>query len=94
MVCDQNVGGRNVGGTQQYPLGGLGIQASVFRYSLNARHPAPPHALRAEIRQRRARGADRIGLVGFSAGGHLAGLAALAPGAEAQEAVQFAHERS
>ncbi|MFG2865928.1 alpha/beta hydrolase [Streptomyces sioyaensis] len=71
-------------------LSGLGVQASVFRYPLNAKHPAPLHALRAEIRQRRACGADRIGLMGFSAGGHLAGLAALAPGAEAQEAVQFA----
>ncbi|MFD5734885.1 hypothetical protein ACFWIY_18955 [Streptomyces sioyaensis] len=27
--------------------------------------------------------------MGFSAGGHLAGLAALAPGAEAEEGVQF-----
>ncbi|MFF3324556.1 alpha/beta hydrolase [Streptomyces sp. NPDC002889] len=71
-------------------LSGLGVQASVFRYPLNARHPVPLHALRAEIRRRRARGADRIGLMGFSAGGHLAGLAALAPGNEAQEAVQFA----
>ncbi|MEW2084838.1 alpha/beta hydrolase [Streptomyces sp. NPDC005283] len=71
-------------------LSGLGVQASVFRYPLNARHPIPLHALRAEIRRRRASGADRIGLMGFSAGGHLAGLAALAPGNEAQEAVQFA----
>lgn len=71
-------------------LSGLGVQASVFRYPLNARHPVPLHALRAEIRRRRASGADRIGLMGFSAGGHLAGLAALAPGNEAQEAVQFA----
>ena len=62
-------------------LGGLGVQASVFRYPLNVRHPAPLDALRAEIRQRRAEGAQRIGLMGFSAGGHLAGLAALAPGA-------------
>ena len=35
-------------------------------------------------------GAERIGLIGFSAGGHLAGLAALAPGAEPGEAVDFA----
>lgn len=61
-------------------LTGLGIQASVFRYPLNVRHPAPLEALRAELRNRRACGADRIGLIGFSAGGHLAGLAALAPG--------------
>ncbi|MCO6003462.1 prolyl oligopeptidase family serine peptidase [Actinoallomurus purpureus] len=71
-------------------LSGLGIQASVFRYPLNVRHPAPLVALRAEIRRRRASGADNIGLIGFSAGGHLAGLAALAPGAEPADAVQFA----
>jgi acetyl esterase/lipase len=71
-------------------LGGVGIEASVFRYPLNVRHPAPLDALRAEIRRRRAGGADRIGLIGFSAGGHLAGLAALAPGAAPAEAVQFA----
>jgi acetyl esterase/lipase len=71
-------------------LSGLGIQASVFRYPLNVRHPVPLDALRAEIRRRRVSGADRIGLIGFSAGGHLAGLAALAPGAEAADAVQFA----
>ena len=71
-------------------LGGLGVQASVFRYPVNVRHPAPLDALRAEIRQRRAEGAQRIGLMGFSAGGHLAGLAALAPGAARDEAVDFA----
>jgi len=49
----------------------------------------PLDALRAEIRRRRTNGADRIGLIGFSAGGHLAGLAALAPGAEPAVAVQF-----
>ncbi|MFE7774951.1 alpha/beta hydrolase [Streptomyces sp. NPDC057445] len=71
-------------------LSGLGVRASVFRYPLNARHPVPLQALRGEIRRHRASGADRIGLMGFSAGGHLAGLAALAPGAEAQEVVEFA----
>ena len=68
----------------------MGVQASVFRYPLNVRHPVPLDALRAEIRQRRAEGARRIGLMGFSAGGHLAGLAALAPGAAPDEAVDFA----
>ena len=71
-------------------LGELGVQASVFRYPLNVRHPVPLDALQAEIRQRRAEGAQRIGLIGFSAGGHLAGLAALAPGAAPDEAVDFA----
>ena len=71
-------------------LAGLGLEASVFRYPLQVRHPVPLDALRAEIRRRREAGADRIGLVGFSAGGHLAGLAALAPGAGLAESVDFA----
>ena len=71
-------------------LEGLGLRPSVFRYPLHARHPEPLEALRGEIRRRREDGADRIGLVGFSAGGHLAGLAALAPGADESEAVDFA----
>ena len=71
-------------------LAGTGVDASVFRYPLNVRHPVPLRALRAEIRRRRAEGARRIGLMGFSAGGHLAGLAALAPGAAPEEEVQFA----
>jgi acetyl esterase/lipase len=71
-------------------LGEMGMQANVFRYPLNVRHPAPLDALRAEIGRRRAAGAQRIGLIGFSAGGHLAGLATLAPGAAPEQTVQFA----
>ena len=71
-------------------LGEIGVQASVFRYPLNVRYPVPLDALRAEIGRRRAAGAQRIGLIGFSAGGHLAGLAALAPGAAPDQTVQFA----
>jgi acetyl esterase/lipase len=71
-------------------LADVGVQASVFRYPLNVRHPAPLQALRAEISRRRADGAERIGLIGFSAGGHLAGLAALSPGAANDQSVQFA----
>lgn len=71
-------------------LSEIGVQASVFRYPLNVRHPMPLDALRAEIGRRRAGGVQRIGLIGFSAGGHLAGLAALAPGAAPDETVQFA----
>lgn len=55
------------------------VSASVFRYPLQQRHPIPLQALRAEIAQRRDAGETQIGLMGFSAGGHLAGLAALAP---------------
>lgn len=71
-------------------LSTLGLSASVFRYPLHVRHPEPLLALRAEIRRRREQGADRIGVIGFSAGGHLAGLAALAPGDDPRESVQFA----
>jgi acetyl esterase/lipase len=45
--------------------------------------------LRTEIRRLRNGGAERIGLAGFSAGGHLAGLAGLSPGAALDEAVDF-----
>jgi acetyl esterase/lipase len=68
----------------------LDVAASVFRYPLMARHPAPLNALRAEIRRLRDGGSTRIGVIGFSAGGHLAGLAALADDADADEAVDFA----
>src|SRR3954452_18266188 len=71
-------------------LKGLGVRASVFRYPLLVRHPEPLHALRAEIHRLRDGGAERIGLIGFSAGGHLGGLAALAPGADRDQAVDFA----
>jgi len=71
-------------------LGELGVAASVFRYPLMVRHPAPLNALRAEIRRLRDGGSTRIGVIGFSAGGHLAGLAALADDADADEAVDFA----
>ena len=71
-------------------LHGLGVSASVFRYPLEARHPAPLHALQAEIRRLRNGGAERIGVIGFSAGGHLAGLAALAPGADSDQTTDFA----
>src|SRR5438128_1285335 len=54
-----------------------------------ARHPAPLNALRAEIRRLRDGGSKRIGVIGFSAGGHLAGVAALADDAAADEAVDF-----
>jgi acetyl esterase/lipase len=58
-------------------LGGLGIPASVFRYPLHTRHPAPLNAVRLEVRRLRAMGVSKVGAIGFSAGGHLAGQAAL-----------------
>ncbi len=71
-------------------LNGLDVTASVFDYPLSVPHPVPLNAVRAEIRRVRDGGAERIGLIGFSAGGHLAGLAALAPGADPGETVEFA----
>jgi acetyl esterase/lipase len=71
-------------------LSRLGVPASVFRYPLLVRHPVPLNALRAEIRRLRDGGVERIGLIGFSAGGHLAGLAAVTPGGDAGSAVDFA----
>lgn len=58
-------------------LSQLGLSVSVFRYPVHTRHPAPLEAVRAEIRRIRANGAERIALLGSSAGGHLAGNAAL-----------------
>ena len=71
-------------------LTGLSVRASVFRGPLQVRHPEPLNAVRTEIRRLRDDGAERIGLIGFSAGGHLAGLAALAPGADPGDEVDFA----
>ena len=71
-------------------LRGLGVSAGVFFYPLNVRHPAPLEALRAEVERVREGGAERVGVMGFSAGGHLAGLAALARGARAVQRVDFA----
>jgi acetyl esterase/lipase len=56
---------------------------------LHTRHPGPLAEVRAEIRRLREAGASRLGIVGFSAGGHLAGLAALAPGSDVRESVDF-----
>ncbi|MFI7744742.1 alpha/beta hydrolase [Kocuria rhizosphaericola] len=58
-------------------LGQLGLSATVFRYPVHAEHPAPLEAVRAEIRRLRAAGVERVALLGSSAGGHLAGHAAL-----------------
>jgi acetyl esterase/lipase len=69
-------------------LESLGLQASVFRYPLHTRHPGPLEAVRAEIRRVREGGVRHVGIVGFSAGGHLAGLAALVPGGDS-DSVDF-----
>jgi acetyl esterase/lipase len=71
-------------------LRSFGLSASVFSYPVLTRHPAPLDAVRAEIRRIRASGVERVALLGFSAGGHLAGHAALAPGAHDDETVDAA----
>lgn len=71
-------------------LESLGLSASYFAYPVATRHPAVLDAVRGEIRRVRATGVDRIALVGFSAGGHAAGHATLAPGATAEERVDLA----
>jgi len=58
-------------------LRGLGLDASVFEYPVLTRHPGPFHAVRRHIGELRAHGVERIGILGFSAGGHLAGHAAV-----------------
>lgn len=55
----------------------LGLSASTFRYPIHSRHPAPLEAVRAEVARVRGGGALRVALMGFSAGGHVAGHAAL-----------------
>ncbi|MDR7188846.1 acetyl esterase/lipase [Microbacterium sp. BE35] len=60
-------------------LRSLGIDADILRYPVGMPHPAAHDAIGARIAQLRAAGADRVLLVGFSAGGHAAGLAALRP---------------
>jgi acetyl esterase/lipase len=71
-------------------LNELGFAASAFCYPLQARHPVPLHALQAEVRRLRQDGIRRVGVMGFSAGGHLGGMAALAPDAGSYERVDFA----
>ena len=71
-------------------LTGTGIQCD--RISLPAQRPAPCPAERAPRRDptpSHGRRPAHRGM-GFSAGGHLAGLAALSPGAAPEETVQFA----
>ena len=57
-------------------LRSLGLDASVLRYPVKTRHPAPIEAVRARAAELRASGVQRLGILGFSAGGHLAGHAA------------------
>lgn len=68
----------------------LGWDSRVVRYPVLTRHPEPLRYVQREIAEERARGAATVGVIGFSAGGHLAGLAALTPDAAAVERPDFA----
>lgn len=57
-------------------LRGLGLDASVLWYPVNTPHPGPIEAFRMRAAELRAAGVTRLGVLGFSAGGHLAGHAA------------------
>ncbi len=58
-------------------LQSIGLSAAVLDYPLNARHPKPLESVRVAVQAAHAAGHQSVGLVGFSAGGHLAGHAAL-----------------
>ncbi|MFI7581027.1 prolyl oligopeptidase family serine peptidase [Kocuria kalidii] len=68
----------------------LGLSAGVLRYPVSSRHPGPVQAVRAEVRRVREAGAERVALLGFSAGGHLAGHAALTASSSGPERVDAA----
>ncbi len=56
----------------------LGLANTVVDYPVADTHPTPLgdgplRAVRAAIRERRAAGDERVAVIGFSAGGHLAG---------------------
>lgn len=59
-------------------LRSLGWRAEVVEYPVGVRHPAPLRFVEERIAAERAAGTDVIGVMGFSAGGHLAGHVALA----------------
>lgn len=71
-------------------LRGLGWRARVVSYPVRSRHPAPLDSVRLAIADERGSGASLVGVIGFSAGGHLAGLAALDPSNDERERPDFA----
>jgi len=71
-------------------LRSIGWNARVVEYPIATKHPAPLLAIQSEIAQERAAGATIVGVLGFSAGGHLAGHAAVAPIAKPEERPDFA----
>ncbi len=71
-------------------LEGLGWGARVIRYPVSTRHPAPLETVQAAVAAERAAGASVVGVLGFSAGGHLAGHTALTPDAPEGSRPDFA----
>lgn len=71
-------------------LRSLGLGASSFLYPVKTRHPGPLRAIRAELGRLHGLTDGPVGVLGFSAGGHAAGMAALAPDAAPEERVDFA----
>ncbi len=71
-------------------LRSIGWNSRVVEYPVGAKHPAPLLAIQSEIAKERALGAPLVGVLGFSAGGHLAGHAAVAPLAKPEERPDFA----
>jgi acetyl esterase/lipase len=72
-------------------LESLGYASRPLRYPVApAKHPDALHFVRGAIREARRAHAGPIGVLGFSAGGHAAGLAALAPTDDASEVPDFA----
>ncbi len=65
-------------------LRGLGWDARVIEYPLATRHPGPLRAVQRELQAERDAGYETVGILGFSAGGHLAGHATLATSGAAQ----------
>ena len=67
-----------------------GFSASVLEYPLRQQHPAQLQAVRRAVSAAHAEGHSRVGVIGFSAGGHLAGLAALTQPNQAEDQIAFA----
>lgn len=70
-------------------LRSLGWDARVVEYPLLTRHPAPLRVVQRELAIERETH-DTVGVIGYSAGGHLAGLVALTPEATAAQRPDFA----
>lgn len=67
----------------------LGWDARVIEYPVLTRHPEPLRFVQREVLRERETH-DTVGVLGFSAGGHLAGLTALTPDAASGERPDFA----